>query len=85
MPLVASRLADLGTENAFKLGVDIQKCLDRGMDVIKFNLGAPDFRSAPHINEVAIAELEAGNSGYCDPAGILPFREAIARHVADQG
>ena len=81
MPLLAQRLADLGTENAFKLGEDIQTCLDRGMDVIRFNLGAPDFRSAPHLNRVAIDELEAGNSGYCDPAGIRPLREAIARHV----
>ncbi len=82
MSLVARRLLDLGTENAFKLGSDIQTCVERGMDVIRFNLGAPDFRSAPHINRVAIAELEAGNSGYCDPAGIPSFREAIARHVS---
>ncbi len=82
MSLVAARLRDLGTENAFKLGADIQKCVDRGMDVIRFNLGAPDFRSAPHINRVAIEELEKGNSGYCDPAGILPFRQAIAAHVS---
>lgn len=83
MPLLARRLARLGTENAFKLGEDIQRCLDRGMDVIRFNLGAPDFRSPPHLDRVAIDELEAGNSGYCDPAGIRPFREAIARHVSE--
>ena len=49
--------------------------------MIRFNLGAPDFRAAPHLNEVAIEALRAGRSGYCDPAGILSFREAIARHV----
>ena len=79
----ARRLEHLGTENAFKLGVDIQRCVDRGLDVIKFNLGAPDFRSAPHINAVAIAELEAGNSTYCDPAGLRSFRQSIARHVSE--
>ena len=63
MALFANRLANLGTENAFKVGEDIQTCVDRGMDVIKFNLGAPDFRSAPHLNQVSITELEAGNSG----------------------
>ncbi len=83
MAVLARRLADLGTENAFKLGDDIQRCLDRGMEVIRFNLGAPDFRSPPHLNAVAIAELEAGNSGYCDPAGTPSFREAIATHVRD--
>ncbi|MDH3223610.1 MAG: aminotransferase class I/II-fold pyridoxal phosphate-dependent enzyme, partial [Gemmatimonadota bacterium] len=79
--VLAERLGALGTENAFKLGDDIQRCLDRGMDVIRFNLGAPDFRSAPHLNQVAIEALEAGRSGYCDPAGIPAFRESIAAHV----
>ena len=81
MPLIAHRMSHLGTENAFKLGDDIQRCVDRGMDVIRFNLGAPDFRSAPHLNRVAGEALDAGRSGYCDPAGILPFRQAIADHV----
>ncbi|MCG8468979.1 MAG: aminotransferase class I/II-fold pyridoxal phosphate-dependent enzyme [Gemmatimonadetes bacterium] len=81
MALVAHRLAGLGTENAFKLGDDIQRCVDRGLDVIRFNLGAPDFRSAPHLNRVAIDHLEAGNSGYCDPAGILSLRQAIRDHI----
>lgn len=75
-------MRQLGTENAFKLGDDIQRCVDRGMDVIRFNLGAPDFSSPPHLNRVAVEALEAGRAGYCDPAGILPFREAIAGHVA---
>jgi len=82
MALFAGRMAALGTENAFKLGDDIRRCLDRGMDVIKFNLGEPDFDSAPHINEAAITQIHAGNSHYCDPAGILPFREAIAKHIS---
>ncbi len=81
MALIARRMRHLGTENAFRLGDDIQRCLDRGMDVIRFNLGAPDFRSAPHLNRVASDALDAGRSGYCDPAGILPFRQAIADHV----
>ncbi len=83
MSLLADRIAALGTENAFKLGEDIQRCLDRGMDVIKFNLGEPDFDSAPHINRVGMEQIEAGNSHYCDPSGILPLRNAISRWVAD--
>jgi aspartate/methionine/tyrosine aminotransferase len=74
-------MAALGTENAFKLGEDIARCLDRGMEVVKFNLGEPDFDSAPHINQVAADEIAAGNSHYCDPSGILPFRKAIAAHI----
>lgn len=81
MALLAGRMSALGTENAFKLGEDIQRCVERGLDVIKFNLGEPDFDSAPHINAAGIQHIEAGNSHYCDPAGILPLRQAICRHV----
>ena len=81
MAVIARRMRHLGTENAFKLGDDIQRCVERGMEVIRFNLGAPDFRSAPHLNRVASDALDAGRSGYCDPAGIAPFRKAIAAHV----
>lgn len=80
MAVIARRMRHLGTENAFKLGDDIQRCVDRGLDVIRFNLGAPDFNSPPHLNRVAMEALDAGRAGYCDPAGILPFREAIAAH-----
>lgn len=81
MVRLANRMTALGTENAFKLGEDIQRCVDRGLDVIRFNLGEPDFDSAAHINRVAVAQIDAGNSHYCDPAGILPLRQAIAQHV----
>ncbi len=82
MILLAKRLEALGTENAFKLGEDIARVADRGMDVIKFNLGEPDFDTAPHINEAAIAAINKGESHYCNPAGIQPFREIIAKHIS---
>ncbi len=77
----AGRIADLGTENAFKLGEEIQRCLERGLDIVKFNLGEPDFDSSAHINQVAIDQIQAGNSHYCDPAGILPLRKSISHYI----
>jgi aspartate/methionine/tyrosine aminotransferase len=82
MALLAGRLAALGTENAFKLGDDIQRCRDRGMEVVPLNLGEPDFDSAPHINQVGMREIEAGNSHYCNPQGLLSLRGAVVDHVA---
>jgi aspartate/methionine/tyrosine aminotransferase len=81
MPLLADRIEALGTENAFKLGVDIQRVLDRGIDVVKLNLGEPDFDSAPHINRVGSEQIMAGNSHYTDPQGIYSLRQTVARHV----
>jgi len=81
MGIYADRIRLLGTENAFKIGDDIRRCEQMGMKVIKLNLGEPDFNSAENINQVAIENIEAGNSHYTDPQGILPLRESIARHV----
>ncbi|MBK5187887.1 MAG: pyridoxal phosphate-dependent aminotransferase, partial [Gemmatimonadaceae bacterium] len=81
MSIFARRMAALGTENAFRLGAEIARCEARGMDVVRLNLGEPDAESAPHINAAAIATLQAGNSHYCDPAGVLGLRRAIAAHI----
>ncbi len=82
MSLYSRRMSRLGTENAFKLGDHIKTCTERGLDIIKFNLGEPDFDSPDPINEAAVVEIRKGNSHYCDPAGVLPLREAIAEHVS---
>jgi len=83
MALIADRIKLLGTENAFKVGGDIRAVERSGMKVIKLNLGEPDFNSAANINAVASREIDAGNSHYCDPGGIEPFRETIARQIAE--
>jgi aspartate/methionine/tyrosine aminotransferase len=82
MPRFATRIAALGTENAFKLGEDIAKVVARGVDVVRLNLGEPDCDSAPHINEEACRQINAGNSHYTDPQGILSLRQAICAHIA---
>ncbi len=82
MTRFAARIRALGTENAFRVGEDIARCVARGMDVVRLNLGEPDFDSAPHINESAIAQIRAGNSHYTDPQGTIGLRTAVAAHVA---
>ncbi|MEO7103848.1 MAG: pyridoxal phosphate-dependent aminotransferase [Gemmatimonadaceae bacterium] len=77
----ADRIAALGTENAFSVGADIAKVAARGVDVVKLNIGEPDFDSASHINEAAIAEIRRGNSHYCDPQGVIGLRQAICDHM----
>ncbi len=81
MALFADRIASMGTENAFKIGEDVARAQKRGVSVIRFTIGEPDFDSAPHINQVAIDNILAGNTHYTDPAGIRSLREAAAVHV----
>ncbi|MBN2282418.1 MAG: aminotransferase class I/II-fold pyridoxal phosphate-dependent enzyme [Deltaproteobacteria bacterium] len=82
MNLYAERTAMLGTESAFKMGGDIARCEERGMSVIRLNLGEPDFSTAEAINEVAVTEIRRGNSHYTDPQGIPALRECIAEQIA---
>lgn len=81
MGLFATRIQALGTENAFKVGVDIARAEAAGKDVIRLNLGEPDFDSPANVNRVACQEIEKGNSHYCDPQGLAALREAIAQHL----
>lgn len=84
MNLLADRMKNLGSENAFRVGDDIRRCEQMGMKVIRFNLGEPDFNSAEFINKVAREHIDKGNSHYCNPAGLDSFRAAIAKYVEKQ-
>ena len=81
--VIADRISQLGTENAFKIGVDIRRCEEAGMKIVKLNLGEPDFSSAAPINERAKKEIDAGNSHYCDLQGLSSFRQTIAKQVSE--
>ena len=79
MGLIADRMAVLGTENAFKVGEDIARAEKRGVNVIRFTLGEPDFASPEHVNQTAIDNILKGNTHYVDPAGLLSYREGGRR------
>ena len=82
MGLIADRIGALGTENAFKVGEDIARAEKRGVDVIRFTLGEPDFASPKHVNQAAIDNILKGNTHYVDPAGLLSYRQAVAAYVS---
>ena len=84
MGLLADRVKVLGTENAFKVGPYIQQVVDAGHPVIKCNLGEPDFPLPTHIRDEVKRQLDNDLTHYCDPQGILPLREAIARDVGEK-
>ncbi len=81
MSLFSSRITSMGTENAFRIGEDVARAQARGVQVIRFTIGEPDFDSAPHINQAGIDGILRGNTHYTDPAGVRSLREATAAHV----
>jgi len=83
--MFAERVSRLGTENAFRLGPMIAEAEARGLRVIRCNIGEPDFPLPDHIREEIKRQLDAGNTHYCEPQGVLSLREAVARHMRAQG
>jgi aspartate/methionine/tyrosine aminotransferase len=82
MPLFADRINALGTENAFKIGPYIKEVEDTtGKKVIRCNLGEPDFPLPKHIAEEVKRQIDNDLTHYCDPQGIPPLREAIAKEM----
>ncbi len=58
----------------------------RGIDVVDFGPGEPDFPTPDHIKRAAIQALDQNFTKYTPSGGIMPLREAIARwHAAQFG
>ena len=58
----------------------------RGIDVVDFGPGEPDFPTPDHIKRAAIQALEQNFTKYTASGGIMPLREAIAKwHGAQFG
>ena len=84
MSLFSDRTALIDTENAFKVGPYIAQIENAGHKVIKCNLGEPDFALPKHIREEVKRQIDNDLTHYCDPQGILPLREAIAKEMGER-
>jgi len=81
--LFAQRVGLLDTENAFKVGPYIRQLEEQGNRVIKCNLGEPDFPVPQPIKDEVKRQIDRDNTHYCDPQGILPLRQAVAKHFSE--
>ncbi|UCG66792.1 MAG: pyridoxal phosphate-dependent aminotransferase [Deltaproteobacteria bacterium] len=82
MNLFSERTSLIDTENAFKVGPYIAEIEAAGNKVIKCNLGEPDFALPRHIREEVKRQIDNDLTHYCDPQGILPLREALAKDMS---
>ena len=77
---LAAALERLGTETAFSV-LARAKALERsGRDIVHLEIGEPDFDTAPHVVDAAVAALHGGLTHYCPTAGLDELREAVARY-----
>ena len=56
----------------------------KGVDVIGFGAGEPDFDTPQHVKEAAKKAIDSGFTKYTPPAGIPELREAVARKLRSE-
>lgn len=77
----ANRIAQPAT---MAVAREAEKYKLRGVDVVDFGPGEPDFATPEHIKRAAIQALEENRTKYTATPGIAPLRQAICEWHASQ-
>ena len=77
-PRVASRLSAVKPSLTLAVTARAAELKARGVDVIGFGAGEPDFDTPAHIKEAARAALDRGVGKYTNVAGVIELRRAVA-------
>lgn len=85
-PRIASRMAKASPSATLKLTSKAKEMKAKGLPVISFGAGEPDFDTPDAVKAEAIKALQQGYTKYTPTSGIPELREAVCRKFAeDQG
>ncbi|MDD5660177.1 MAG: aminotransferase class I/II-fold pyridoxal phosphate-dependent enzyme, partial [Actinomycetota bacterium] len=79
----AKRIANLGTEDAFRVLAEVNKLKSQGKDIISFAIGEPDFDTPQNIKDEAVKAIGENYTHYSPSAGLLQLRQEIAKHITN--
>src|SRR3989442_1127618 len=83
---LASRMADLGPQTAFRVPARAPALPGHGRRRVPLELAPPDFPTPPHVVEAGVRALRDGHTRYGPPPGLPALREAICeRMLAERG
>jgi len=77
MNQMAERMTRLGSESAMEVLGRAEALKAAGRPIINLGVGAPDFRTPPHIVDAGRQALADGWHGYTPAKGIADLREAV--------
>jgi aspartate aminotransferase len=78
--MLAERMSRISASPTLKVLVEAEKMRQRGIDVVEFGAGEPDFDTPSHIKAAAKAAIEAGFTKYTPAAGTIELKQAICDH-----
>jgi len=79
---LARRIEGLSFEQAFIVLEKVKRLQGAGRDVIRLEMGEPDYPTPSHVVEAGCRALRQGFTRYTPVAGIPELRDAIASDVA---
>ena len=80
--ILADRMGRVSSSPTMRVLVEAEKLRQRGIDVVEFGAGEPDFDTPAHIKAAGHAAMDQGFTKYTPAAGTLEVRQAIAAHYA---
>lgn len=82
---LARRAAGISPSPTLAIDAQAKAMKARGVKVINFSAGEPDFGTPEHIKQAAVDALAAGFTRYTPVAGIPELRQAVAASLAARG
>jgi aspartate aminotransferase len=80
----SQRIQRIAVSPTLAVMMEAEKYKARGVDVVDFGPGEPDFPTPEHIKRGAVRALEENRTKYTATGGIAPLRQAIVEWHAQQ-
>ena len=80
---IARRMRTLGgLSSALSSSARLEEMRQRGIDIVDFTVGDPDFDTPAHIADAGVKAIRAGHTHYTPARGIAPLRRSIAQSLS---
>ncbi len=82
--ILAKRIYEVEESQTLAMAKATRELKSKGINVVNFTLGEPDFQTPDFVKEAAIKAIHEGRTFYTPVSGIQELREAIAHKLASQ-
>jgi aspartate aminotransferase len=83
---IAERISRISVSSTMKVASDAEALRAKGVDVVDFGAGEPDFPTPANIKQAAIRAVEQNFTKYTSAGGTLELKNAVCeRHTQDFG
>jgi len=79
--IIAKRVSKINPSFTLQMATKAAEMRSKGIDVINFSVGEPDFNTPKHIRDAAKKALDEGYTKYTAGSGMLELREAICEKL----